>query len=305
MTNPADFDARSLLFIPADAERFIAKGAERGADAIILDLEDGVAPSSKAAARVALPAAVRKLHHGGATVFVRVNNQLDLLVGDVAAAVAAGADGIVMPKVELARELEQLDAELAREEHFSGRPQQAVRLLVLIETPQGVVQAASIARASSRLVGMCFGAEDYSTAMGIDPLPEGMTWPAQAVAVAAAAAGIQPLGLPGSVGDFSNPSAYRALAVHAKHLGMRGAVCIHPAQVQVLNDVFGGTEEEADAARRLVEAFDAGIAQGKGAIALDGKMIDVPIATRARLFLQRRNARLAGRKDTGPVGGPR
>ena len=86
--------------------------------------------------------------------------------------------------------------------------------------------------------------------------------------------------------------AYRALAVHAKRIGIRGAVCIHPAQVPVLNDVFGGTDEEAVAATRLLAAFDAAIAQGKGAVALDGKMIDVPIANRARRFLQRRNARL-------------
>jgi citrate lyase subunit beta/citryl-CoA lyase len=296
MTHPDEFDACSLLFIPADAERFIAKGAQRGADVIILDLEDGVAPSSKDKARAALPGAVKQLHDGGATVYVRVNNEPFLLSHDVAAAVASGADGIVMPKVESPKELEQLDADLAREEHFAGRPQQAVRLIVLIETPEGVVQAPAIARASPRLVGMCFGAEDFSTAMGIDPLTEGMSWPAQSVAVAAAAAGIQPLGLPGTVGDFSNPEAYHALAVHARRIGIRGAVCIHPAQVQVLNDVFGGTDAEAAAAERLLAAFDAGIAQGKGAIALDGKMIDVPIATRARLFLQRRKARLARTK---------
>lgn len=295
MINAAEFDACSLLFIPADAERFIAKGAQRGADVIILDLEDGVAPSSKPKARAALPGAVKQLHEGGATVYVRVNNEPSLLADDVAAAVAAGADGIVMPKVELPLQLEQLDADLAREEHFAQRPQQTVQLIVIIETPEGVVQAPAIARASPRLVGMCFGAEDFSTAMGIEPLTEGMTWPAQAVALAAAAAGIRPLGLPGTVGDFSNPQAYRALAVHGKHIGVRGAVCIHPAQVQVLNEVFGGTDEEAAAATRLLAAFDAGIAQGKGAIALDGKMIDVPIANRARLFLERRNARMARR----------
>ena len=293
MNPPSEFDARSLLFIPADAERFIARGAQRGADVLILDLEDGVAPSSKDKARAALQAAVRQLHAGGATVFVRVNNEAWLLPADVGAAVASGADGIVLPKVESPQQLGQLDAQLAREEPLAGRPQQSVQTLVLIETPQGVLQAAAIARASHRLVAMCFGAEDFSTAMGIDPLAEGMRWPAQSVAIAAAAAGIQPLGLPGTVGDFSDPAAYRALAVHAKRIGIRGAVCIHPAQVQVLNDVFGGTDAEAAAAQRLVEAFDAGIAQGKGAIALDGKMIDVPIATRARLFLQRRTARLA------------
>jgi citrate lyase subunit beta/citryl-CoA lyase len=293
MAHTADFDARSLLFIPADAERFIAKGAQRGADVIILDLEDGVAPSAKDKARAALPGAVKQLHDGGATVYVRVNNEPYLLPNDVAAAVASGADGIVLPKVESPLQLEQLDADLAREEHFAARAQRVVRLIALIETPQGVVQAAAIARASPRLVGLVFGGEDFSTAMGIAPLPEAMGWPAQAVAVAAAAAGIQPLGLPGSVGDFSDPEAYLALALHAKRIGIRGAVCIHPAQVQVLNDVFGGTDAEAAAAERLLAAFDAGIAQGKGAIALDGKMIDVPIATRARQFLQRRNAHIA------------
>ena len=90
--------------------------------------------------------------------------------------------------------------------------------------------------------------------------------------------------------------------MHAKRIGIRGAVCIHPAQVQVLNDVFGGTDAEAAAAQRLLDAFDAGIAQGKGAIALDGKMIDVPIANRARLFLRRRNARIA-RKSHAAAGG--
>ena len=294
-----NFDARSLLFIPADAERFIAKGAERGADVIILDLEDSVAPASKPKARAALPAAVKQLHAGGATVFVRVNNEPELLAGDVAAAVASGADGIVMPKVESPQALEQLDADLAREEHFAGRPQLVVRLIVLIESPQGVVQAGPIARASQRLVGMCLGSEDFATAMGIDPLGEGLSWPAHSVAIAAVAAGVLPLGLPGSVGDFSDPQAYQALAARAKRMGMRGAVCIHPAQVPVLNDVFGGTDAEAAAAERLLAAFDAGIAQGKGAIALDGKMIDVPIANRARLFLQRRNARLARKGAAG------
>lgn len=302
MTQPADFDARSLLFIPADAEHFIAKGAGRGADVIILDLEDSVAPASKAAARAALPGAVKQLQQGGATVFVRVNNEPRLLLGDLAGAVAAGADGIVLPKVESPGQLEQLDVDLAREEHVAKRPQRSVRLLVLIETPEGVVRAASIARASTRLVAMCFGGEDFSTAMGIDPSPQAMTWPAQAVALAAAAAGIQPLGLAGTVGDFSNPAAYRELVLQARRIGMRGAVCIHPAQVQVLNDVFGGTDEEAAAAVRLVQAFDAGVAQGKGTIALDGRMIDVPVATRARMFLQRRDARLARGKKASAKG---
>ena len=302
MTIRAGFDARSLLFIPADADRFIAKGADRGADVIVLDLEDGVAPSSKAKARASLFTAVQQLQQGGAIVYVRINNEAELLAGDVAAAVASGADGIVMPKVDTPDQLAQLAADVLREELNSAREPGVLRLIALIETPLGVCRAGDIARASPRLVGLCFGSEDFSTAMGIDPLAEGMSWPAQAVAIAAAAAGILPLGLPGTVGDFSNPEAYRALAIHARRIGIRGAVCIHPAQVQVLNEVFGGTEEEAVAATRLLQAFDSGIAAGKGAIALDGRMIDAPIANRARLFLQRRNARNARKSQAGSRG---
>ena len=291
MTTTAQFNARSLLFIPADAERFIAKAAERGADVIVLDLEDGVAPSAKLKARAALRDAVQLLHQSGVVVYVRVNNEPELLAADVAATVFSGADGLVMPKVEAPKELIQLDNDMQREELKAGRTAQSMGVVVLIESPQGVCRAPEIARACARIVCMGLGAEDFSTAMGIEPLVEAMSYPAQAVAMAAIAAGVHPIGLPGSIGDFTDLDAFRALAVHAKRLGVRGSVCIHPAQVKVVNDVLGVTDAEAEAAIRLLAAFDAGVAEGKGAIALDGRMIDEPIANRARLLLKRRNLR--------------
>ena len=291
MTTTAQFNARSLLFIPADAERFIAKAAERGADVIVLDLEDGVAPSAKLKARAALRDAVQQLHKSGLIVYVRVNNEPELLAADVAATVFSGADGLVMPKVEAPKELIQLDNDMQREELKAGRTAQSMGVVVLIESPQGVCRAPEIARACARIVCMGLGAEDFSTAMGIEPLVEAMSYPAQAVAMAAIAAGVHPIGLPGSIGDFTDLDAFRALAVHAKRLGVRGSVCIHPAQVKVVNDVLGVTDAEAEAATRLLAAFDAGVAEGKGAIALDGRMIDEPIANRARLLLKRRNLR--------------
>ena len=293
MKTAGEFDARSLLFIPADAERFIAKAAQREADVIVLDLEDGVAPSSKLKARAALQGAVQHLHQSGVTVYVRVNHEAALLADDVAASVASGADGIVMPKVEAPEQLVQLAIDMQREELKAGRAANSMGVVVLIETPQGVCRAPEIARASSRIVCMGFGAEDFSTSMGIDPLVEGMSYPAQAVVIAAVAAGVHPIGLPGSIGDFTDLDAFRALTVHAKRIGVRGSACIHPAQVRVLNDVLGGTEAEAVAATRLLAAFDAAVAAGKGAIALDGRMIDEPIANRARLLLKRHHARMA------------
>lgn len=289
-TTAPQFNARSLLFIPADAERFIAKAAERGADVIVLDLEDGVAPSAKLKARAALRDAVQLLHKSGVIVYVRVNNEPALLAADVTATVSSGADGLVMPKVEAPEELIQLDNNMQREELKAGRAARSMGVVVLIESPQGVCRAPEIARASARIVSMGLGAEDFSTAMGVDPLIEAMSYPAQAVAMAAIAAGVHPIGLPGSIGEFTDLDAFRALAVYAKQIGVRGSVCIHPAQVNVVNDVFGVTDAQAAAATRLLAAFDAGVAEGKGAIALDGRMIDEPIANRARQLLKRHKA---------------
>lgn len=285
------FDARSLLCIPADAERFFVKAADRGADLIVLDLEDGVAPAVKARARAALLALVEALHGKGALVYVRVNNEPALLSQDVQAAVYSGADGIVMPKVEAPEELAQLDADMKIHECAAGREPSSMRLIALIETPQGVNRAADIARASPRLVSMGLGAEDFSAAMEIAPTVEALRYPTQAVAIAAVAAGLHPIGLPGPVGDFSDLAAYRVVAEQALTIGNRGAICIHPAQVGVLNDVFGGSEAQVAAAERVVAAFDAALAMGKGAIALEGRMIDAPIANRARLLLARSQSR--------------
>lgn len=287
-TDSPGFQARSLLFVPADAHRFIDKAPQRGADLIVLDLEDGVARSAKARARASLAAFIAQLHRAGCTVYVRVNNEAALLEDDMMAAVEAGADGLVLPKIESPEQLVQLDDMLSHAETRAGRARAGVKLIVLIESPQGVCRAADIARASRRIVALCFGPEDFATEMGIAPVKEGLAWPAQAVAVAAVAAGVEPLGMAGSVGDFSDLDAYRNLAHHARSIGVRGGVCIHPVQIRVLNEVFAGSDAEARAAERLVAAFDKALTEGRGSIALDGKMIDEPIANRARLFLQRR-----------------
>ena len=291
MNSKTGGEPRSLLFVPADAKRFIAKAGLRGADIVVLDLEDGVAPASKATARAELMVAADQLRNMKASVYVRVNNIPDLLGEDVKAAVSSGADGVVMPKVEQPQQLLQLDDLISHAELLAGRSAGSVRVIALIETPIGVCRAFDIAQSSSRLTAMCLGSEDFATAMGVEPSPESLAWPAQAVAVAAVAAGLQPLGIAGSVANFSDIDAYRELIVRSKQLGMRGATCIHPAQVEVLNQVFGGSDGEVAAAERLVAAFEAGLREGKGAIALDGQMIDEPVANRAKLFLLRRKSR--------------
>ena len=293
------FEPRSILFVPADAQAFIAKAAMRGADAIVLDLEDGVAPSAKQEARAMLVGALRQLKQCDATVYVRINHVTSLLRDDLLAAVAAGADGIVVPKVDTPEQLAQIDALLRHAEAAAPAAALAMGILGLVESPLGIVHAAAIAKASPRLVALCFGSEDLAAAMGVEPSPESLSWPAQAMAIAAMAAGLVPLGLPGSVANFTDLTAYRATVQHARRLGMRGATCIHPAQIPILNDVFGASEQEALEAERVVAVFDAALRAGKGAVALDGRMVDEPVANRARTLLRRRARHAAPRLAEG------
>ncbi|MEO8135411.1 MAG: CoA ester lyase [Betaproteobacteria bacterium] len=294
MTEPC-----SLLFVPADTDRFLAKAGHRGADALILDLEDAVALSAKAAARANLADFVPRLKaDAGVPIYVRVNNEPDLLAADLEAAIGAGADGLLLPKVETADQVVRLDADMRRlegREDERGRRPGGIRVIALLESPLAICNALAIAQSSPRLAALLFGTEDFGAASGIESAPEGMAMPAQLMALAAAAAGLQPLGLPGTVSEFTDLDAYRAVAMKARRIGMRGSICIHPAQVPVINEVFGGTAEEADRARRLLDVFDASVAAGRGAVAHEGRMIDEPIAIRARRFLQRYDALQAHR----------
>ena len=280
-----------MLFVPADTDRFLAKAGRRGADALILDLEDAVASPAKAGARANLAAFVPRLQaDAGVPIYVRVNNEPGLLAADLEAAIRAGADGLLVPKVETAEQVVRLDADMTRLEGQAGRRPGGIRVVALLESPLAICNALAIAQSSPRLAALLFGTEDFGAASGIESAPEGMAMPAQMMALAAAAAGLQPMGLPGTVAEFTDLDAYRAVAMKARRIGMRGAICIHPAQVPIINEVFGGTAEEADRARRLLKVFDASVAAGRGAVAHEGRMIDEPIAIRARRFLQRYDA---------------
>ncbi len=285
-----------MLFVPADTDRFLAKAGLRGADALILDLEDAVAPNAKAGARANLAAFVPRLQaSAGVPIYVRVNNEPGLLAADLEAAIAAGADGLLMPKVDTAGQVLQLDADMRRLEAQYQRRPGVIRVVALLESPLAICNALVIAQSSPRLSALLFGTEDFGAATGIESAPESMSVPAQMMALAAVAAGLHPMGLPGSVAEFTDADAYRAVAMKARRIGMRGAICIHPAQVPIINSVFGGSADEADQARRLLEVFDASVSAGRGAVAHEGRMIDEPIAVRARRFLQRYDALQARR----------
>lgn len=278
---------RSMLFVPATAERFVSKAHTRGADAIIIDLEDAVALSEKPRARGLVAEVARSVGQAGADVVVRINRPLRMAIPDLEAAICAEVTAIMAPKAEGAEHIALLAEVVAELEAERGLTEGHTRFFPLIETVAGLCAAHEIA-AASRVVAISLGGEDFADAMGMPEVHADAMLPyLRQVQVAARGAGALAMGYPGSIANFSDLDAYTADIARARGMGMDGGTCIHPAQVPVLNAGFAPTEAERAAATRIVEAYDAALARGDGAVELDGKMIDVPVANRARRILRK------------------
>ncbi|TPG58473.1 CoA ester lyase [Roseomonas nepalensis] len=285
MTRPSPPRWRSLLFVPAHVERFVARAHERGADGVILDLEDAVPPAEKEGARARLAASVAGIARAGTAAMVRVNHGLRAIGRDLEAAVHPGLAAIVLPKVEepgFVREVAEAVGELEAER---GLPAGGVRLVLQVETPGALFGLPAIAGAHPRVAAMTLGPEDYSAAMGGVPEEDVLFAPNYAVLLAARAAGILPLGFVGSIGDFSDIPAFAERARRARRMGFRGALVVHPSQVGPLNEAFAPTAEETAWARRVVEGDRAARAEGRGAFQVDGRMVDLPVVRRAEEIL--------------------
>ena len=272
--------------MPVLAERFVAKAHTRGADAIILDLEDSIIPANKAAARAALAAAVPRVAQGGADVTVRINRPLDLAVPDIAAAVMPGVAALMLPKV-MGPEHVRLLAELVTDRETAlGMPIGHTRFLVLIEEPAALPHLFAIA-AQPRMAGMSVGGEDMATELGATPSADSMYVFAMQGLAACRAAGILPMGSMGQLANINDLDSYRAGLKRGRALGFTTASCIHPAHVPIINEEYGASPAELDRARRLLAAFDTAVAAGEGAVAFEGSMIDLPVVIRARRLLER------------------
>jgi citrate lyase subunit beta / citryl-CoA lyase len=271
--------ARSLLFLPATSPQLLAKATERGADALVVDLEDAVPPARKAEARPLAAAALRDLAARGAEVLLRVNAEPTLWEDDIEAIPPGLAVTVMLPKVEAADQVKALAARLAARGHDSA-------IAALVETPRGVLAAPCIAAAPG-LCALGFGAEDFAAALGLAPAPATLALPAQLTGLAAHAHGLAFWGLAGSVAETADMEAFGALVRLSRQIGFTGSVCIHPRQVPVVNEGFGPTPEEVAWARRVVTVAEEARSRGEGAVLLDGRMIDRPIEDRARRWLAR------------------
>lgn len=274
---------RSLLYVPGNGWKFLGKAHERGADAIIIDLEDAVAEAAKDEARDALSQTVSAAAQNGALVFVRINSEPERMELDAVAACRAGAYGLYVPKVRsptvlqtIDRILEPVEAELARA---------PMQLVPLIEDPAAIFEAREIARAK-RVLGLSAGGEDIATALGGRPTPDVLRLPKQLIHLAAKAEGVKSFGLLRSVADYSDIDGMRMAAGEARDFGFDGASCIHPSVVPILNEAFAASEAEIAWARRVLDAASNAAAKGVGAFTLDEKFIDAPIIQRASKVLE-------------------
>lgn len=271
---------RSRLYLPGNDPKLSINAAIHGADGIILDLEDSVAPSEKDAARILVRNALREIDFLGAERMVRIN-QGELGKRDLEAIIPERPNLILVPKVEDAQELQDVHAVIAELRNVH-QLEEAVYLMPIIESARGGVNAYEIATAADSVVAIAIGLEDYTADLGVARTNEGREslWLRGAVVNAARAAGVQAIDTVFS--DVSDMEGLLESTREAKALGFDGKGCIHPRQIAVVHDGFAPPETEIDRARRIVLAFDAAERQGLGVVSLGSKMIDPPVVKRAQ-----------------------
>lgn len=278
---------RSVLFVPGNVERFIEKAPSAGADALIVDLEDSIIPSEKEATRAKVAQTAERLARDDTDVLVRINRPWRLAVRDIEACVSPQVKALACPKIADASHVRFIAELLDELEHERGLPRGHTRIVAMIETTDALFHAREIAGASPRVVGMICGSEDFALDAGMAPEPDGLYHATMHIAHAARAAGVMQLGFLGSIAQFRDQDAFRALIRRSRALGFEGAFCIHPTQVPILNEEYGPKPEEIAYAKKVLDAWAKATAEGRGSVQVDGRMIDIPIVDRAERLLAR------------------
>ncbi len=282
-----DLLLRTLLFVPAQREPMFAKAGGSGADAIVLDLEDAVAPQEKTAARANAQRALASLA-GRGPVFVRVNGvRTGLTRDDLLAVVRGGLAGVVLPKPEAPQDLRDLDVLLREAEMANGVRPGDIAVIPIIESTRGLLRAEEIAVASDRIIALSLGAEDYCAELEVERNVAGtaLAHLRYRVVEIATALGLTPIDTP--YPDVRDLEGLGAETGFARAVGFKGKYVLHPDQVAPVNALFTPSESDVAAARRIIAAYDDAVEHGAGAISVDGRMVDAPVASRARRLVAR------------------
>ena len=282
-----------MLFVPANSWKMITGAATEGADAVILDLEDACPVGEKETGRILARDCVPMLKEN-VDVFVRVNSfDTGLTEEDLSYVVAKGLDGIMLPKVESKEDISKLDQLLREGEGKKGIELNSIAILPLLETPKGILAASEIASVNQRMIGISFGAGDYSreigAGMGVTKLSPEENFlmafhPRCSIALAARAAGILAIDSPffGSIIDIEG---LKEESQKAKLLGFTGKLLTHPRHIEPINQAFSPSEEDIDFAKQVIRAYEEAKARGSGATSLGGRMVDYGSYRRASNLL--------------------
>ena len=281
---------RSILYVPGNVPKFIDRAHERGADCVLVDLEDSVQPAQKPEARAMLPETLKKVARGGADVAVRINRPMRLAGADIEAAVRPGVSALFITKTESVQHLRLLDEVVTEVEKERGLPVGGIGFGAMIEHPRALPHIDDIAEHGPRVISMMLGGEDFALETGSVPGDETLELPKRMVAFAAQAHGVNMFGILGTVADYSDPAAYKKSAERARRFGFSGGTCIHPGLVAALNEAFTPKTDEVAHAKKLIEADKQAQAEGRGSFSVDGKMIDIPVIERARKLIARHEA---------------
>jgi len=273
---------RSMLYIPGNNAAMIQQGGVYGADCVLLDLEDSIAPGEKDAARILLKHTIPAVNFYGAEVVVRVNH-LDTPFGrdDIREIVPIQPDALRVPKIESADDALRVIGLIEETETAHGLPHDRLTIQAMIETAVGVENALAIAKASPRVSSITIGGQDLAADMGISLEKDscGIDYASRRIVMAAKAAHIEAMDT--VFVDVDDEDGLRAATQRAKEIGFTGKAAINPRQIEVINEVFTPTEQEIAKAIDVVSAFNRHKAAGVGVFALHGKMVDAPVVARA------------------------
>lgn len=289
---------RSMLFLPGNTPNMLINGNCLGSDAVIFDLEDAVSPAEKDAARILVRNTMKYMDFSGCEIIVRINSiDTPYWKKDVEEMLPQKPNLLLLPKTGSAKDVQEADAYISEVEDKLGLARNTVGLMPLIETALGVENAFAIASASSRVQALFLGAEDLTADLRCKRTKEGreIEYARTRLVVAARAAGVDVYDTPFT--DVNDDEGIWTDAELAKALGFTGKASISPRHVEVINAVFSPTQKDIDYAYEVMDAIRLAKEQGKGAIALHGKMIDAPIVARAEQTIAAAKALGLGRED--------
>ncbi len=277
---------RSIIFVPGNRPNMLERARSFKADVVMVDLEDSVPPGEKTTARDLAKEWVSTLRREGQKVMVRVNSlDTGLTRPELEAIVSPDLYGISLGKVESTWNIRDVDRILSSIEPQAGVEPGSIKIVPWVETASALVDARDIGAASPRVIALAFGAEDFTNDMGIERSDTGeeVQVPRSLVPMAARAANVASLDSPFVL--FQDPGALRADAKRARQMGYTGKFAIHPSQIDIINETFSPSPEEITYARQVVDAWEQAEAEGRGSLAMDGRMIDVPVVKRAQNLL--------------------